>query len=100
MVGRVYSSTFLKIRASKAAIDVYDPRTIEELRRIARRSLDVLQHSIPILVDEMDNAVNEAYAASPTRQYLVGLEGKIVFAGTPGSGDSNRMNWCMPSKYT
>jgi hypothetical protein len=29
----------------------------------------------------MDDRVNNAYAAWPTRLYLVGLDGKVVYAG-------------------
>ena len=36
------------------------------------------------LVDEMDDAVNKAYAAFPTRLYLVGLDGRVVYAGGLG----------------
>ena len=32
----------------------------------------------------MDDAVNRAYAAWPTRLYLVGLEGKVAYAGSMG----------------
>jgi hypothetical protein len=32
----------------------------------------------------MDNAVNEAYAAMPTRLYLVGMDGRVVYAGGLG----------------
>jgi hypothetical protein len=33
----------------------------------------------------MDNAVNQAYAAWPTRLYLVGLDGKVVYRGGVGA---------------
>jgi hypothetical protein len=32
----------------------------------------------------MDDAVNKAYAAWPTRLYLVGLDGRVVYAGGLG----------------
>ena len=35
----------------------------------------------------MDDAVNRAYAAWPTRLYLVGLDGKVVYAGGMGPYD-------------
>ena len=43
-----------------------------------------MQHGIQTYVDEMDDAVNEAYAAKPTRLYLVGLDGRVVYAGGLG----------------
>ena len=39
---------------------------------------------VPLYVDEMDDAVNEAYAAKPTRLYLTGLDGRVVYAGGLG----------------
>jgi hypothetical protein len=38
-------------------------------------------------VDEMDDAVNNAYAAWPTRLYLIGLDGRVVYAGGMGPYD-------------
>ena len=35
----------------------------------------------------MDDAVNKAYAAWPTRLYLVGLDGAIVYGGGLGPFD-------------
>ena len=32
----------------------------------------------------MDDTVNNAYAALPTRLYLVGLDGRVVYAGGLG----------------
>ena len=32
----------------------------------------------------MDDAVNKAYAAMPTRLYLVGVDGRVVYAGGLG----------------
>ncbi len=75
---------FLKATKSKAATDVYDPKTIEERRAVAGRCEATLQYDILTYVDEMDDAVNKAYAAFPTRLYLVGLDGRVVYAGGLG----------------
>jgi len=74
----------LKLKRSKAATDVYDPKTIEERRAVAGRCEVALQYGIRTYVDEMDDAVNKAYAAWPTRLYLVGLDGHVVYAGGLG----------------
>jgi hypothetical protein len=68
----------------RAATDVKDPRTIEERRAVAGRCEGSLQYGIRTYVDEMDDAVNEAYAAWPTRLYLVGLDGRVVYHGGLG----------------
>ena len=74
----------MKLARLKAATDVYDPTTIEERRAVAGQCEEALQYGIHTYVDEMDDAVNKAYAAWPTRLYLVGLDGRIVYAGGLG----------------
>lgn len=37
-----------------------------------------------MLIDNMDNAVEEAYAAWPDRLYVVGKDGAIVYKGGAG----------------
>lgn len=65
----------------------YDPKTIEERRAVAGECEIALQYGVHTYVDEMDDAVNRAYAAWPTRLYLVGLDGKVVYAGGLGPYD-------------
>lgn len=74
----------MKVAKSKAATDVYDPTTIEERRKVAGDCAEALQYGIRTYVDEMDDAVNKAYAAWPTRLYLVGLDGRVVYHGGLG----------------
>ncbi len=83
-LGKGIIGLMLKLGKSKAATDVYDPQTIEERRAVAGRCKQALEYGIQTYVDEMDDAVNEAYAAHPTRLYLVGLDGRVVYAGGPG----------------
>lgn len=66
------------------ATDVYDPQTIEERRAVANDCEVSLQYGVHTYVDEMDDAVNKAYAAWPTRLYLIGLDGRVVYHGGPG----------------
>jgi hypothetical protein len=74
----------LKLSRSKAATDVYDPKTMAERRKVAGECELALQYGIHTYVDEIDDAVNKAYAAWPTRLYLVGLDGRVVYHGGPG----------------
>jgi hypothetical protein len=75
---------FFKLTRSRAATDVYDPTTIQDRREIAGRCEDTLRYGIRTYVDEMDDAVNKAYAAWPTRLYLIGLDGRVVHVGGLG----------------
>jgi len=73
--------------APKVALDVYDPKTMEERRQVAGQCEATLQYGIRTYVDEMDDAVNKAYAAHPTRLYLIGLDGRVVYAAGLGPYD-------------
>jgi hypothetical protein len=68
----------------KTATDIYDPQTFEERQRVAQQCEESLQYGIHTYVDHMDDRVSNAYAAKPTRLYLVGIDGKIVYAGGLG----------------
>ena len=61
-----------------------DPKTIEERRAVASECETALQYGVRTYVDEMDDYVNKAYAGWPTRLYLIGLDGRIVYAGDKG----------------
>ncbi len=68
----------------QAATDIYDPITTEERRAAAGRCEESLQYGIRTYVDEMDDPVNKAYAAKPTRLYLIGFDGIVNYAGGLG----------------
>ena len=71
----------------KASMEHYDPKTIAERRAVAGECETALQYGIRTYVDEMDDVVNTAYAAWPTRLYLIGLDGRVVYAGGLGPYD-------------
>ena len=43
-----------------------------------------LQLSLPTLVEEMDNVIDEAYGAAPERLYLIGEDGNVLYHGGAG----------------
>ncbi len=67
-------------------MDIHDPQTIQERRKVAGQCEQALQYGIRTYVDEMEDAVNKAYAAAPTRLYLVGLDGKLAYIDRLGPG--------------
>jgi hypothetical protein len=83
-LGKGLPGLLLRAKRTKAVMDVYDPQTMEERRQVAGRCEDSLQYGIRTYVDEMDDAVNKAYAARPTRLYLVGVDGRVAYAGGLG----------------
>ena len=68
----------------KASMEHYDPTTIEERRAVAGECMQALDYGVRTYVDDMDDSVNNAYAAWPTRLYLIGLDGRVVYAGGLG----------------
>ncbi len=64
--------------------DIRQHQTMAERREVAGMCEVALQYGIKTYVDEMDNVVSEAYASMPDRLYLVGTDGKVVYAGGKG----------------
>ena len=85
--GKGVMSTLLTLSRSKASRDLYDPKTIQERRSAADDCQQSLGYGIKTYVDEMDDAVNEAYAAWPTRLYLIDTNGRVVYHGGLGPFD-------------
>lgn len=83
-LGKGAIGLMLKLTRSKVATDIYDPKTIEERRAVAGQCETALNYGVRTYIDEMDDAMNKAYAAFPTRLYLVGLDGRVVYAGGLG----------------
>jgi hypothetical protein len=83
-LGSGIMGTMMKMGVPNVATDIDDPKTFEERRGVAKQCSETLQYGIRTYVDEMDDAVSKAYAAKPTRLYLVGLGGRVVYAGGPG----------------
>lgn len=52
-----------------------------------------LNITIPILVEEMDNSIDEAYGAAPERVYLVGIDGRVAYHGGAGPFFFNLDEW-------
>jgi hypothetical protein len=88
-LGRRLTKTIIKkiFPYPKVSMEHYDPKTIEERRAVAGECQTALQYGIRTYVDELDDCVNNTYAAWPTRLYLVGLDGKVVYAGGLGPYD-------------
>ena len=59
-------------------------QSFEEREQVATTcSLD-LNISFPTLIEDMDNAIDEAYGAAPERLYVVGVDGTGAYQGGAG----------------
>lgn len=59
-------------------------QSYEEREAVANTCSIDLKISLPILIEEMDNSIDEAYGAAPERLYLVGSDGNVVYQGGAG----------------
>ncbi len=64
--------------------DIRNHQSIEERREVAGMCEVALQYGIKTYVDDMDDAVAEAYASLPDRLYLIGIDGRVVYASGRG----------------
>lgn len=74
----------MRLGGLRAATDVADPVTLEQRQAVAARCENALQYGARTYVDDLNDTVNRAYAAWPTRLYLVGTDQMIIYAGGPG----------------
>jgi hypothetical protein len=59
-------------------------RSQQERVEVGTACMVKLALEMPPLVDEMDDAAEQAYCALPERLYLVGADGRIVYKGGVG----------------
>ena len=65
-------------------IRLADPTSLDERADAAETCALRLRTRIPILLDDVDDAVATAYGGWPDRLYLIGREGRIAFQGGEG----------------
>lgn len=71
-------------RNEREGIVVREPKTMAERVKVAGQACDYFKTNIPALVDAMDNAVDRAYAAWPSRIFVVDVNGRLAVHGAPG----------------
>ena len=66
-------------------IDIVDPVTLEQRQKVAAScQANLFDGVVPLFVDTIANEVALAYTARPTRIYLIGEDGRVVY--NPGIG--------------
>ncbi len=68
----------------REGIKVNQPKTYEERVRVAGECLKGMKLTIPMLVDDIENTVQKAYAGWPDRIYIVDKDGKVSYKGGLG----------------
>jgi hypothetical protein len=65
-------------------IAVADPTSLDERAAAADACVVRLRTRIPVLLDDVDDAVALAYGGWPDRLYLIGRDGRVAFQGERG----------------
>jgi hypothetical protein len=72
---------------------IEDPIDDKERASVAGTCVKDLELPMQALVDHVDNKVQDAYGGWPDRLYLVGKDGKIVYAGARGPQGFDPAAW-------
>lgn len=71
-------------RRPSKTVKIREHTTLEERTAVAKNAAEALDLEIPLLIDDMENSIAEAYDAHPDRLFVVDAEGKIAYAGGRG----------------
>ncbi len=61
-----------------------DPKSYAERVELAAKSAERLRLSMPVLVDDLDDTVEQLYAAWPDRIFVVDSDRRVLYAGEHG----------------
>jgi len=65
-------------------VAVSQPKSLAERRAVAAQCTERLKPSIPLLVDDIDDATGHAYSGMPARLYVINSAGQVVYKGGRG----------------
>ena len=68
----------------KAGVCFPQPTTFEERCKVAQQCRDSLKMTVPLVVDDMDDAVGNLYSGMPDRLYVIGRDGRVVYKSGRG----------------
>jgi hypothetical protein len=76
---------FFELADARARVDIRDPTSLDERRVVAKACQEtLLGGEVPLYVDTIDDHVSTLYTGKPTRIYLIGTDGRVVY--NPGFG--------------
>ncbi len=68
----------------KVGVAVAQPTTYQERKAVAEQCSAKLKPSIPLLVDDINDAVGNAYSGMPARLYVIDTNGKVAYKSGRG----------------
>jgi len=69
---------------SRLGVEVIQPKTYGERVSVANQCHGLLKYSMPLLVDDIDDRVGNAYSGMPARLYVIDPQGKVVYKSGRG----------------
>ena len=68
----------------RVGVSAAQPRSDLQRVEVATQCHDLLEMSMPVLVDGIDDRVGHAYSGMPDRLYIIDREGKVAFKSGRG----------------
>jgi hypothetical protein len=69
---------------TRVGVEVTQPTSNDQRRAVAAQCHQLLKPSFPLLVDEIDDPVGNAYSGMPTRLYVIDSAGRVAYKGGRG----------------
>ena len=84
---------FKTTRNTNDGVVFNQPTNIEERAEVAQACMLRMELEMPMLLDDMDNSIEDAYIAWPDRLYLVGNDGRITYRSEMGPWGFKTGDW-------
>ena len=68
----------------KEGVIYNQPTSIERRAEIAREFVEMMDYTMEVVVDSIEDAVGLEFAAWPERLYVIDVEGKVAYKGGMG----------------
>jgi thiol-disulfide isomerase/thioredoxin len=69
---------------ARVGVAVSQPKTYDERTAVANQCHQLLKPTMPLLVDEINDPVGNAYSGMPARLYVIDKNGKVAYKGGRG----------------
>lgn len=69
---------------ARVGVTVAQPKTYDERKSVATQCHQLLKPAMPLLVDEINDPVGNAYSGMPARLYVIDRAGKVAYKGGRG----------------
>ncbi|APZ90506.1 deiodinase family protein [Fuerstiella marisgermanici] len=68
----------------RVGVEISQPKTLDERVAVAQTCAATLRTSMPLLVDDIDDSVGNAYSGMPARLYIIDQQGKVAYKSGRG----------------